>query len=165
MGEPGEPGQKGRQVRSPQFLWLLTPGFDPQPLSLLLGLESRPTLFFLHRETLASKAPSDSQDPRQVSYPGLGSGKGKGGREVSLGEVSHALLGGIHSPVPVAKEEKHLYSLKVTPKLCIQSDPSSVKHVFRTNMISRHDAATACALNAGSWLSLPPVYLGLHCTC
>lgn len=84
-------------------------------------------MFLLHRETLASKVPLDSQDPRQVPYPGLGWGKGG-----QFGAVPHAVLGGIHSPDPVVREEKHLYSLKVTPKLCMQSDPFPVKHVFRT---------------------------------
>lgn len=120
------------------------------------------SLFLLHRETPASKAPLDSRDRRQVPYPGLQWGKGKGGRSVWGQFLMLPALGGIHRPAPVAKEEQHLYSLKVTPKLCIHPDPSSVMHVFRTHVCSRHNAAMVCTLNAGSWLPFKSVYLGLR---
>lgn len=51
-----------------------------------------------------------------------------------FGSVPHPALGDVHSPAPVVKEEEFLYSLKITPKLCIQPDPSSLKHAFRTHI-------------------------------
>lgn len=134
MGEPGEPGQKGRQVRSPHGLWPLTPDPTPDhsPCTRAGWDHTQASLFSLHRETLASKAPLDSQDPRQVPYLGLGWGKGSGGRSVWGSFPPYPW--GCPEPSPVAKGEKRLYSLRVTPKRRIQPDPSSIKRVFRTHI-------------------------------
>lgn len=72
MGEPGEPGQKGRQVSV-----LCTPA-PLAPIPQDWGSAATP--FFLHRETQASKAPLDSQDPRQVAVSPASVAGGRGAK-------------------------------------------------------------------------------------